>query len=122
MSDRKILLEETKDFMQDHCIKPNDVLYCKTNKYKFPWIVFKRAAMISYDSGFGLAEINLNLEIHGCTEGHRWVMFRREYDGSEWWDWEVDYTEGLTELTEKDLPDIMEKKILTTEWHNKEEK
>lgn len=44
---------------------------------------FKRNANFSYDCGYGIAEINLSLKII-FKDGS--FLERREYDGSEWWE------------------------------------
>lgn len=46
---------------------------------------FKKIADRKYDSGFGCAEVNENLLVIGDD----FWLERREYDGSEWWEYQV---------------------------------
>ncbi len=52
--------------------------YCCITKKNFEEI----ARNTNYDSGYGAQEISYSLKLVGYT----WWMERREYDGSEWWE------------------------------------
>lgn len=100
------LLEETKDFMEEHGINPCYVLFCRTKHKVFPWSVFEACADFEYDDGYGSAEVDTTLEIHGFYDrviGTGWVMYRHEYDGSEWWEIISNDTRGLEKVDTIDL-------------------
>lgn len=96
MDYRRNLYNETLQVLNDHNKSFDDVLnvviiydddYQHNNE---EYIIDKNdfieiAKTINYDSGYGLPEINESLKILGKD----WYMERREYDGSEWWEFKT---------------------------------
>ena len=77
------LLEETIEALADAGKTSKDVKWCGSNCIGwFSWNIFKKIADFEYDSGYGGAEIDRALVI--C--GDDFWLERREYDGSEWWE------------------------------------
>ena len=74
----EILERNGKTFKDVVAIYDKDVVCC--------WNVFAAAAArFIYDNGFGCAEVNEDLII----AGDNWWLERREYDGSEWWEFKT---------------------------------
>lgn len=84
---------ETLSFLHRNGYKKADVAYCtmlrrstklhEDFEFQFSFDTFKSNADFEYHSGYGSAEIEESLKIvlnDGC-----WIE-RREYDGSEWWE------------------------------------
>lgn len=64
-------------------------------RFKLPKARFEELAKdMEYDNGFGGAEVCEGLHIRGYNKvGTPFVMFRNEYDGSEWWELHFLYTD-----------------------------
>ena len=77
------LLEETKADLSDNHKTPKDVLWIGTadGSKAIIWEAFEEMANFDYDSGYGKAEIRLDLVVVGKD----WWLERYEYDGAEWW-------------------------------------
>ena len=77
------LLEETKEKLADCHKTPKDVLWIGTSdgSEAITWEEFEQIANFDYDSGYGTAEIRLDLVV----VGRDWWLERYEYDGAEWW-------------------------------------
>ena len=75
--------KETAEAILDLGYTDNDIEWIGTSKYLIPpkefWAV---ADNTTYDNGYGLEEIPMDLRIY-FSDGS-WLE-RREYDGSEWW-------------------------------------
>ena len=78
------LLEETKQVLENHEKKPEDVSWIGSSdgELAISWAEFEKIANIDYDSGFGAQEIAEDLVVV-FKDGN--YMDRGEYDGSEWW-------------------------------------
>ena len=76
------LLKETMEFLKENGKEESDVLYCCGDTIEFTWDNFKELADVEYDNDYGGAEVAENLKI----VGENFWLERREYDGSEWWD------------------------------------
>lgn len=91
------LLTETLEKMNHHGLTEDDVLYVNvpleyfsdetgkfvTENHYITFEQFKSIANVTYDSGYGSAEVNVNTIIV-FKNG---VMHRHEYDGAEWWEY-----------------------------------
>ena len=92
------LLQETIEVLNNHNRTLNDVIcVCDIHKDwdrdrqeyidvsgRISVEDFKKIANRKYDSGYGRAEVNENLLIIGDD----FWLERREYDGSEWWEYQ----------------------------------
>lgn len=77
------LLKETKAVLHSKGKKASDVLWCGSEKFGwFSWRVFRKVADVEYDSGYGAAEVAVDLLVVGTD----FWLERGEYDGSEWWE------------------------------------
>ena len=78
-------LSETLSVLRREEIPVDDVAYVFLDDgIRCFWEDFAKAANeIYYDNGFGRVEINPSLMIVGFD----WWLERREYDGSEWWEY-----------------------------------
>ncbi len=78
------LLKETLQQLQDNNLNESDVLWCGSKQFGyFTWEDFKSLANIDYNNGYGSPEVAEDLMI-ATKEG---FFKRREYDGSEWWEY-----------------------------------
>ena len=88
------LYDETVKVLEIHNKTIDDIKYIGTSKTKVN--IYKAIELMkktNYDDDFGSQEIANNLIIKGSD----FIMKRREYDGSEWWDYEY---------TDKPLPQV----------------
>jgi hypothetical protein len=76
------LLTETIEELKYNGLVPEDVIFCSVHDNYFSWKDFEALANVTYDSGFGIAEIDSSLMVVGKD----WWLERHEYDGSEWWE------------------------------------
>jgi hypothetical protein len=77
------LLSETLDYLANCGKTRSDVRWIGSTNYGyFDWEHFVKIANIEYDSGYGAAEVARDLVVVGDD----WWLERKEYDGSEWWD------------------------------------
>jgi hypothetical protein len=76
------LLQETIEVLQKNGKSEAEVLWVGTKEYWFLWEEFKMVANFNYDNGYGIEEINVDLQVVGKD----WLLVREFYDGSEWWD------------------------------------
>lgn len=77
------LLEETIAVLGENGKTPADVLWVGDGKLAVSWSRFAKMIQgVVYDSGFGRAEICGGL----LVVGNWWWLERKEYDGSERWD------------------------------------
>lgn len=84
MCDKTNLWEETIADLEENGKKWEDVEFVCTDDYVL--VNFeKEAKEIYYDSGYGGAEIPMNLKVVGSD----FWMERHEYDGSEWWEYKT---------------------------------
>lgn len=89
------LLKETIECLNDNNKQPSDVLWVGRNcydwakkeqvVYKNTWDNFCLKANFEYDAGFGGNEIPMDL----IVVGKDFWLERREYDGSEWWEFKT---------------------------------
>lgn len=79
------LYEDTVRCLRWHDKAPKDVLWVSDGRGKYcTWFEFAREAENFYfDSGYGCQEVAPKLVV--C--GDDWWLERREYDGSEWWEY-----------------------------------
>lgn len=77
------LLEVTLKALEEEGLTFDGIVFISMDGYRMTVDTFKElAARTNYDSGYGEQEINSSLTIWGMN----WVMYRCEYDGSEWWE------------------------------------
>lgn len=78
------LLQETIDNLSEHGKAPADVRWVgsKDGKLSITWEEFTKIADLEYNDGYGGQEVATDLVVVGVS----WWLDRREYDGSEWWD------------------------------------
>ena len=78
------LWEETIEVLKENGFKWENVYSIGTKEGFIPKEVFHQfAKKYNYDNGYGIEYVPLDLIIEG--KGFR--LIRREYDGSEWWDY-----------------------------------
>lgn len=83
MNDILNLLSETTDVLAEHKRSTSDVRWVGNHNLWMSWDEFAAIADVTYDAGFGGANVNETLLIVGDD----WWMERHEYDGSEWWEY-----------------------------------
>lgn len=77
------LFEETFKKLEEEGLSFSSISYISMDGYRMDVDTFvELARRTNYDSGYGEQEINSSL----CIWGLYWVMYRCEYDGSEWWE------------------------------------
>lgn len=76
------LRSETLSEMERYNLKSSDVLYVSDGEASCTFDRFLEISNFEYNSGYGSEIINDTLIIVGKD----WWMERREYDGSEWWE------------------------------------
>lgn len=82
-SDLTNLWKETVAFLKENGKGIDDIVFIYGNGYEIDVDDFVRIAKAcDYDAGFGGQRIPGDLSIVGDD----WWMERREYDGSEWWE------------------------------------
>lgn len=79
------LKNETIRALTRHGKHPNDIKWIGCHIFKIPINEFWELADKEYDSGYGHAEVAQDLFIVGGD----WWLERREYDGSEWWQYNI---------------------------------
>jgi len=93
-------LEETKVSIQRSGKTIEDIIFIGDlrNNTKCTWAEFEKMADFEYDNGFGSLEINEELII---VFKDNTIFSRREYDGSEWWEYAPPFVmpENTTKLT-----------------------
>lgn len=84
-------LKETKEAINDSGHTEHDVMFIGSNdgKYRISMDAFERIADFEYDSGFGSSKIATDLIIYFKDNSY---IARGEYDGSEWWEYNVPLT------------------------------
>jgi hypothetical protein len=96
------LLEETREAIERSGHTEGDVLFIGSSdgEYSISWERFLEVADVEYHSGFGASEVATDLTVV-FKDGRK--MWRGEYDGSEWWDFDmpndVDYTKSGKRIT-----------------------
>ncbi|UXM90910.1 hypothetical protein [Paenarthrobacter sp. JL.01a] len=89
------LLTETLDAIERSGHTPEQVTFVGSQdaEYRCTWDEFTVLADVTYDDGYGAAEVATDLIIR-FDDGRK--MWRGEYDGSEWWEFDpigtVDYS------------------------------
>jgi hypothetical protein len=81
------LLSETLKVLSNYDYTPDDVRWVGSTdgEYAISWAEFAAIADVEYDDGFGSSEIATDLVVVGTD----WWLSRGEYDGSEWWEYNV---------------------------------
>lgn len=103
------LLVETIECLSNHDKCEKDILSISGDDFAVEWEDFVSLADTDYDNGFGGVEVAVDLKIIGDD----FIMVRRTYDGSEWWDYHPIPTEinkDVKCLTESQCEDIVRKK------------
>ena len=77
------LLVETINTLNENGKTSEDVRFVQSPKRSFSWGEFAALADRAYNSGYGGNEVLLELVVVGDV----WWLERREYDGSEWWEY-----------------------------------
>lgn len=83
---RTNFLKETINELELNGVSPEDVLYVFNNLGYCSWEEFKKLADFDYENGYGFPTIDVALIVRGSD----WWLERKEYDGSEWWDFRRD--------------------------------
>ena len=89
--DRVNLLRETIELLERHGKKLSDIEFIrgvnppsyKTINHKVDEGTLNEILDLDYDADYGIENINLNLQLVGKD----FWLERREYDGSEWWEY-----------------------------------
>lgn len=78
------LLKETKEAISESGHNPSQIVFIGSEQsgHSCSWDEFVRLANVEYDDGYGAAEVAKDLIIV-FRDGSK--LWRREYDGSEWW-------------------------------------
>jgi hypothetical protein len=76
------LLQETLEVLEGNGKTKEDVLFVCTSEESISWETFAKEADNTYDNSYGTAYVKEEL----CVVGKDWWLERREYDGSEWWE------------------------------------
>ena len=81
-------LKETIEAIEDSEHKFEDVMFIGSSngKYRMSWDKFKEKANFWYDEGYGSSKIATDLIVYFNDDTY---MTRGEYDGSEWWSYQV---------------------------------
>ena len=90
---KKNLLKETLEALWQHGKKSSDVKWCGTENGWCTWDEFAAVADVEYESGYGATKVAKDLVI----VGEDWWLERREYDGSEWWEFKTLPTKPKTQ-------------------------
>ena len=77
------LLKETEEILANAGKNFDDLIFAAGNTFRFPISVFRELADVNYNSGFGSPEVATDL----ILVGKDFWLERREYDGSEWWEY-----------------------------------
>ncbi len=79
------LLKETLKIMEDNNLHISDIYYIGTRRTSCTWDQFQILANREYDSGYGGQRVLrfLTIMFHDRSK-----LVRKEYDGSEWWEYE----------------------------------
>ena len=77
------LLKETIETIEKNGKKTTEILWVGNETHRTDWDNYFKIADTEYDSGFGSPEVAQDLLIVGKD----WWLERREYDGSEWWEY-----------------------------------
>ena len=100
------LKNETIRVLTRHGKHPNDIKWIGCHLFKIPINEFWKLADKEYDNGYGHAEVAQDLFI----VGEDWWLERREYDGSEWWQYNIipkepEYIQSISTLFPEDETD-----------------
>ena len=81
------LLEETLEVLAKFGKTPKDVRWVGSadGEFAITWDEFVKIADVEYNDGFGAQEVAEDLVVVGDD----WWLERREYDGSEWWEFKT---------------------------------
>jgi hypothetical protein len=96
------LLRETTNAIANSGHVIEDVVFIGSlnGEYRCTWDEFTILADVEYSSGYGAAEVATDLIVR-FSDGKK--MWRGEYDGSEWWEFDaplvVDYTKPGRHIT-----------------------
>ena len=80
------LLEETEDIIKHSGYQPNNIIFIGSlsSGHRCTWDEFCKLANFDYDAGYGGQEISDDLRV--IFDDYTYLI-RREYDGSEWWEY-----------------------------------
>ena len=81
----RTLLEETIHVLKMYGKTLDDIIAICTNDCQITKENFLQCADVSYDSGYGLPYIDIDLKLIGKD----FWLERAEYDGSEWWEYKT---------------------------------
>ena len=79
------LLHETLKILEYNGKSFEDIQWVGTSTGEISLASFLQEADADYDNSYGVEEVNLTLVVVGDD----WWLERREYDGSEWWEYET---------------------------------
>jgi len=83
-------LEETKKAITQSRHTEHDIIYIGSSisEHQCTWDEFCKLSDFEYDAGYGAPEIPIDLII---VFNNNEQMVRREYDGSEWWEFQNNF-------------------------------
>ena len=103
----KNLLQETKEMFSSFGKIPDDIVFIgSVDGYQCTWGQYKILADFGYDNGYGSQNIPKDLII--IFNDNSWLS-RAEYDGSEWWRYNI---------TPKVTGEYKQIKTLENKWGN----
>lgn len=81
----KNLLQETKEAIKSSGHKKSDIVFIGSEKtgHECTWAEFCKLADVEYNAGYGAAKVAQDLVVV-FADGQK--LWRREYDGLEWWE------------------------------------
>ena len=85
MAKIKNLLTETTEKLKEEELTWDDVRFVRTEHNQFTVDEAKKMMDFAYDAGYGGTEVDESLMVVGDD----WWLERREYDGSEWWEFKT---------------------------------
>ena len=93
------LWEETINVLNKHGLSFDDILYIQGQDFRIQKENFEAVAKwTNYNAGFGSQKVATDLVV----VGEDWWLDRKEYDGSEWWEFNKK-PERLEQLVEIDI-------------------
>lgn len=89
----KNFLQETIEELTENKHNTDEVRWVgsRDGLYSMSWEEFRDLADFEYDCGYGCTEIPKDLVVVGDD----WWLERREYDGSEWWEYKKSHSEWM---------------------------
>ncbi len=105
------LLKEIKKILQNNNLTLEDISWVGCKEFCINLEEFIKLANTEYDSGYGATKVATDLLI----VGDNWWLSRGEYDGSEWWEFNVKPVKPTTIKNIKALTIDQSNKIFKTD-------